>query len=100
MSDPVSRSYPYEDSEILERARDYSEAVKSDQHPDDDHPAQSRRRDPVPALAALDEVIIRFAVESHGRRSNDVRRRDLMPTATWASPSRLSAPATLVCGCP
>ena len=31
--------YPYEDPETLKRARDYSEEVKSHQHPADDHPA-------------------------------------------------------------
>ena len=62
-------SYPYVDPEILERARDYSEEVKSDQHPPDEHPAQSRRMDAVLALAALAEEIIGFAEGSHGRRS-------------------------------
>ncbi len=62
------RSYPYEDPETLEGARDYCEEVKSDQHRDDDHPAQSRRMDPVRVLPGLAEEIIGFAEGSPGRR--------------------------------
>ena len=54
--------------EILERARDYSEEVESEQHPDNDHPAQSCCIDPVRSPAAVAEEIIGSGEESHGRR--------------------------------
>lgn len=63
------RSHLYDDPEILERVRDHAQEAKSDQHPDDDRPAQNRRMDPVRAFTALAEEIIGVAEGPHGRRS-------------------------------